>query len=84
MGSSWSREEEEDMSREFNEMRRQVRSLNNRLAVMEKNHTNVVVDLKRTARVSDKNRDEILNIQLLEEGRSSYRPRKTHLHSSYM
>ncbi len=84
MGSTWSSDAEEEWTREFNEMKRQIRVLNDRLAIVEKNYPNVLVKVNQTAKVADKNRSEILNVQLLEEGRSSYRPRKTHLHSTYM
>lgn len=85
MGSSWSGGDvEDDWVGEFHEMKRQIRVLNDRLAVVEKNYPNVLVRVNETARIADRNRDEILNIRLLEEGRSTYRPRKTHIHSTYM
>jgi len=54
---------------EYMEMKRQLVSLNDRMAILEMNYTNVTVRVKQIQKISDRNRDDIVSINLMEEGR---------------
>jgi len=54
---------------EYIELKRQVVSLNDRMAELERNYTNVTVRVIQNQEISDKNRDDIFAINLMEEGR---------------
>jgi len=54
---------------EYMEMKRQLTNLNDRLAVLEMNYTNVTVRVNRIQKISDRNRDDIVAVNLMEEGR---------------
>ena len=64
-------------------LRDEMRIFQERLAGLEKDVGNIGVIVENTKRVSVDNSNDILNISLLEEGRSMYRPRKSHTSSSY-
>jgi len=59
------------------DIRVQLNSLIERVSSLEKNIINMTVTVKNT-------QNDVLNIALLEEGRSTYRPsRRSHVNSSY-
>jgi len=54
---------------EYIELKRQVINADNRLAELERNYTNVTVRVIQNQEVSDQNKEDILAINLMEEGR---------------
>ena len=54
---------------EYIELKRQVINADNRLAELERNYTNVTVRVIQNQKVSDQNKEDILAINLMEEGR---------------
>jgi len=54
---------------EYMEVKRQLVNLNDRMAILERNYTNVTVSVKQIQKVSDRNRDDIVAVNLMEEGR---------------
>ena len=67
-------------------LRNEMNLFQTRLAGLEKDYENVELSLQRNNSQIDKNSNALLNISLLEEGRSTYRPKYTkkyHTSSTY-
>ena len=69
MGSFQSKYTELHEIVEYMEMKRQLVNLNDRLAILEMNYTNVTVRVNQIQKISDRNRDDIVAVNLMEEGR---------------
>ena len=57
---------------EYMEMKRQLENLNDRMAILERNYTNVTVRVNQIQKISDRNRDDIVAVNLMEEGRMNH------------
>jgi len=58
-----------DAIEEYVEIKRQVVSLNDRLAELERNYTNVTVRIIQNQEITDKLQEDLMAIALMEEGR---------------
>jgi len=67
-------------------LRNEMNSFQTRLAGLEKDYENVETSLRENNYQMEKNSNDLLNLHLLEEGRSTYRPKYTkkyHTASTY-
>ena len=58
-----------DAIEEYVEIKRQVVSLNDRLAELERNYTNVTVRIIQNQEITDKLQEDLMAIALMEQGR---------------
>ncbi|CAM9104649.1 unnamed protein product [Sphacelaria rigidula] len=74
---------EYDLKAELRGLRMEMGSFQKRLAGLEKDVSNFGVILNRVHESRQENSNALLNLSLLEEGRSMYRRPKRHTASSY-